>query len=160
MTQNKIKPVLQLVLSIVIVELVGFCSSLLAGDIAGKYEALNKAPLSPPGAVFGPVWIVLYLLMGISIFLIIRTNTDEKSKRNAVGIFVVQLALNFLWSILFFGGSSFWFAAVIILLLDAAVITCIVWFKKLSTLAAGLMVPYLLWILFATYLNIAFAIIN
>ena len=136
MTKNKLIPILQLILAVVVVELVGFCSSLLAGDIAGKYAMLNKAPLSPPGSVFGPVWIVLYLLMGI------------------------QLLLNFLWSILFFGGSSFWLAAVVILLLDAAVIACIVWFKKISTLAAGLMVPYLLWILFATYLNIAFAILN
>ena len=98
--------------------------------------------------------------MGIAIFLVLRTNTDEKLKRSAAGLFVIQLLLNFLWSILFFGGSSFWLAAVVILLLDAAVIACIVWFKKISTLAAGLMVPYLLWILFATYLNIAFAILN
>ena len=99
-----------------------FCSSLLAGDIAGKYAMLNKAPLSPPGSVFGPVWIVLYLLMGIAIFLVLRTNTDDQLKRSALGLFVIQLLLNFLWSILFFGGSSFWLAAIIILLLDAAVI--------------------------------------
>ena len=108
MTKNKLIPILQLILAVVVVELVGFCSSLLAGDIAGKYAMLNKAPLSPPGSVFGPVWIVLYLLMGIAIFLVLRTNTDEKLKRSAAGLFVIQLLLNFLWSILFFGGSSFW----------------------------------------------------
>ena len=123
MTKNKLTPILQLILAIVVVELVGFCSSLLAGDIAGKYAMLNKAPLSPPGSVFGPVWIVLYLLMGIAIFLVLRTNTDDQLKRSALGLFVIQLLLNFLWSILFFGG-------------------------------------YLIWILFATYLNIAFAVIN
>ena len=160
MTKNKLTPILQLILAIVVVELVGFCSSLLAGDIAGKYAMLNKAPLSPPGSVFGPVWIVLYLLMGIAIFLVLRTNTDDQLKRSALGLFVIQLLLNFLWSILFFGGSSFWLAAIIILLLDAAVIACIVWFRKISNLAAGLMVPYLIWILFSTYLNIAFAVIN
>ena len=93
MTKNKLIPILQLILAVVVVELVGFCSSLLAGDIAGKYAMLNKAPLSPPGSVFGPVWIVLYLLMGIAIFLVLRTNTDEKLKRSAAGLFGRQLLL-------------------------------------------------------------------
>ncbi len=105
MTKNKLIPILQLILAVVVVELVGFCSSLLAGDIAGKYAMLNKAPLSPPGSVFGPVWIVLYLLMGIAIFLVLRTNTDEKLKRSAAGLFVIQLLLNFLWSILFLAAA-------------------------------------------------------
>ncbi|MEG0378078.1 MAG: TspO/MBR family protein [Eubacterium sp.] len=160
MNKEKIISILQLIITVIFVAGIGFLSSVFAGDIQGKYEAMVKAPLAPPAFVFGPVWSVLYLLIAISLFLIIKAHCSKEKRRFAIILFFIQLALNFVWSIVFFGGNFLFGAAVIIILLDISVIACIYYFRKISTKAAVLMVPYLLWILFATYLNIAFAIVN
>lgn len=151
---------LTLALAIIGTEFVGFLSSLFAGDIRAMYDSLEKIPLSPPGGLFGIVWPILYLLLGISLYLIITSDANSRQKQMAYLIYAVQLFLNFLWSIVFFGGDKMGLAIIIILLLDAAVVYQIFYYRKISMLSAYLLVPYLLWLLFATYLNIGFALVN
>ena len=148
----------QVLLFILVVEAVGFLSSLLAGDISGVYAALIKPPLAPPGIVFGIVWPVLYALMGISAYLVYA---EQKTlKTNEMFYFAAQLILNFIWSPVFFGIKLFWAAAVVVVILDILVIYTAYLFGKVKKAAKWLLVPYIIWILFATYLNIAIAILN
>lgn len=146
--------------TIIFTELIGSLSGLLAGDIRGMYETFEKIPLAPPGSLFGIVWPILYLLMGISLYLVIVSSARQTYKKNAYFIYGVQLFLNFTWSLIFFGGSQMGLAIINILLLDVIVAYQIFYYRKISTGSAILLVPYLIWILFATYLNIGFALIN
>ena len=97
-----------LILSIVVVELIGSLSGLLAGNIKSIYTSLKLPPLSPPAAVFGPVWIILYLLIGVAGYLVIKDTTSRTQKTINLSLFGSQLLLNFIWSIVFFGGNSYW----------------------------------------------------
>lgn len=148
----------KVLLFIIGVELVGMLSGLLSGDMKGLYSSLVKPPLSPPGWVFGVVWLVLYALMGIAAYLVYQQKTPES--KDAIFWFEIQLGVNFLWSIIFFRYQLFWAAFVAIVLLDLLVIYTIGLFRKIDKTAARLMIPYLLWILFATYLNLGVAILN
>ncbi|MDI9383965.1 MAG: TspO/MBR family protein [Verrucomicrobiota bacterium] len=121
------------------------------------YQQLEKPPLTPPGWVFGPVWTVLYILILISIVLWVRS----KGKAYPVltsAILVVHLAANFVWTPLFFGMQSPLLAFIDILLLDATLIILIYLFRKSSLSAAYLLLPYLAWVSFATYLNLMFVL--
>lgn len=149
-----------LLLCIVIPEGVGMLSTLFSGDVTGKYLAFVKPPLSPPNWLFGIVWPVLYLLMGLALFFIFCSSAEPAVKRNAYMLFVAQLLLNFLWSIVFFGQSQLWVAAIVLVILDILVFLCISAFWKIDSVAGICLVPYMAWISFATYLNIAFAILN
>jgi benzodiazapine receptor len=144
--------------SIIGVELVGFLSGILAGDIKAIYHQLTLPPLSPPSSLFGIVWPLLYLMMGITLFLLIQTPSPAR-KSNLI-LFGAQLFLNFIWSIVFFGASNRWISFGIIIVLDALLILCIAQFRKSNRFAAYLLVPYLIWILFATYLTLGTAILN
>lgn len=116
------------------------------------YEQLNKPALTPPSGIFSPVWTVLYILIVIAILLYYKTPGKEN-----VGIIttllVLHLAANFIWTYLFFGLHSPLLALVDIIFLDITLIILIVLFGKASMLSGGLLIPYLLWVLFATYLN-------
>lgn len=124
------------------------------------YRRLMKPALNPPDWIFGPVWTILYILMIVAAWTIWRTETYRRSKVLALGIFAGQLVLNAAWSWLFFGLHEPGWALVDILLLDLAVALMILRFWQVSRLAGLLMVPYLLWILFATYLNWAILQLN
>jgi len=93
---------LHLFIFIVVVEIIGILSGVLAGDIKAHYLALNLPFLSPPAAVFGPVWSLLYLLIGVSGYLVLNDSPSRKATRTNFWLFVGQLALNFCWSIVFF----------------------------------------------------------
>lgn len=123
------------------------------------YETLNKPALNPPNWVFAPVWTALYLMMAVSSWLVWRQST-QGSTRGALALFGVQLTLNGLWSWLFFGRHSIGGALVDIVLLWGAILAVIFAFKKFSRPAAWLMVPYLLWVSFAVYLNLAYWLLN
>lgn len=97
--------------------------------------------------------------MGIALFLIVR-EPGSREKSTALALFAVQLFLNFIWSIIFFAGGMLWVAFAIVLALDVAVLLCLIRFIPLNKFASWLFAPYLVWILFATYLNIAFALLN
>lgn len=121
--------------------------------IPGWYASLQKPFLNPPNAVFGPVWTVLYALMGASLYLVIRTEGPEALKRTAVFLFGVQLALNTLWSWLFFGLKNPGLALADIVLLWAAILAAMVCFRRLSRPAFWMFLPYLCWVGFAVFLN-------
>ena len=127
-------------------------------NIPTWYSALEKPPLNPPREVFGPVWTTLYIMMGVALYLYWQSPRPEK--REGFIAFGVQLALNTLWSIVFFGMQSPWGGVVVIVALIVAIIVNIVKFNILNGVSAWLLVPYLMWVLFATYLTVSIALLN
>lgn len=123
--------------------------------IGGWYRTLKKPPFNPPDAVFGPVWSVLYLLMGVAAYLVEREGGDGGRTSAARAFNGVQLGLNALWSLLFFGRRSPLAGMIEIGFLWVAILLTIVAYWRISRLAALLLVPYLLWTTFATALNVA-----
>ncbi len=149
-----------LIISILTAELVGVLSGLLSGNFKEVYQMIDQPPLSPPGWAFPIVWTVLYALMGTAAYLITRTLADSKQKQDALLFYAVQLLVNFLWSIVFFRFEQFGISVAVILLLDILVLITIVKFFQINKIAAYLLIPYFLWILFATYLNIGVYLLN
>lgn len=138
----------------------GIVGALTASKTKEVYAALIKPPLAPPGWLFLPVWAVLYVLMGIALYLVGESGASKAEKRNAYIAFGVQLALNVLWPIVFFLFEQIGWAAAVILALLFAVAVTMVLFMKCSRTAARLLLPYLAWVAFASYLNIGFALLN
>lgn len=132
---------------------VGSISSLLSGNGMAAFEQVNQPPLSPPGFIFPVVWTILYTFMGIASYLILTSGGDKKDIRRAITFYTAQLAVNFFWSIFFFRFSWYLFSFLWLLLLWGLILLCIHLFQKISKPAAWLMVPYLLWVTFAGYLN-------
>jgi tryptophan-rich sensory protein len=123
------------------------------------YQTLNKPFFTPPSWLFGPVWTTLYVLMGISLGIVWRLNKSAQ-RTNGIRIFALQIALNAFWSIAFFGLRSPLFGLIVIIPLWLAILQTIRAFKKLSAPAANLLIPYLLWVSFATFLNLAIFLLN
>ena len=121
------------------------------------YANLNK-PFDVPSIVFPIVWVILYILMGISIYIISEDKYKDKTK--AYTLYIVQLIMNSLWTLFFFGFNWYTFSAIWIILLLIAVILMIISFFKIDKKAAYLQIPYVLWLLFALYLNVSIAIMN
>ena len=144
----------KLIKSIAITLIAGGLSAFLTRNSMETFEALNQPPLSPPGWLFPIVWTILYILMGISLYLILQSDADEETVQEAQKIFYFQLALNFLWPLLFFNMGWFLLAFVELLVLWGAVISMIRQFAQTSKLAAYLNIPYLIWLTFAAYLNL------
>ncbi|HLC88105.1 MAG TPA: TspO/MBR family protein [Patescibacteria group bacterium] len=151
----------KLVFCIIGCELVGITGSLFtASSISDWYAILNKPFFSPPNWIFAPVWTILYLMMGISAFLIWQKGLKKKGVRESLNLFLVQLALNFFWSIFFFGLKSPLVALICIIALWYAIYLTIKAFSKISKTASKLLIPYLLWVSFATILNLSLVILN
>jgi tryptophan-rich sensory protein len=151
----------KLALSILLPLLVGGSSGwATAQGVRDWYPTLVKPPFNPPAWVFGPVWTLLYLMMGISLFLIWKEGLASSAVRWAVSAFAVQLVLNFAWSFLFFWAQSPGWAFAEILLLWAAIVWTLVLFFRVSTLAGWLMTPYLAWVTFASVLNASIWLLN
>ncbi len=138
----------------------GALSGLLSGDAMASFEQLKQPPLSPPGIVFPIVWNILYALMGVSTYLIVQSNASHQEKREALSIYVLQLIFNALWSFFFFGTGAYLFAFVWLCALWLLIVWMIKRFTPISSLAAWLQVPYLLWVSFAGYLNLAIPLLN
>lgn len=149
----------KLLACIIGVELIGSLSGFFAGDIPAVYAQLNKPFLAPPGNIVGIVWTVLYALIGLALFLVIDSK-EAKSKTTSYFLFGIQLVLNFIWSIIFFGGSHFWIASFISLFLLITILFSIREFRSISKGAAICFIPYLIWICYATYLSFGLAILN
>ncbi|MBU5362800.1 tryptophan-rich sensory protein [Enterococcus raffinosus] len=149
----------KLLACIIGVELIGSISGFFAGDIPAVYAQLNKPFLAPPGNIVGIIWTVLYALIGLALFLVIDSKVP-KNKTLAYFLFGIQLVLNFIWSIIFFGGSHFWIASFISLFLLITIIFSIREFRATSKGAAICFIPYLIWIIYATYLSFGLAILN
>lgn len=148
----KVNTSIKLILALVICQAAGLIGSIFtAPAIPRWYASLVKPSFNPPNWVFGPVWITLYVLMGVSLFLVWKQE-DGKTKA-AIYVFFLQLALNTLWTPLFFGLEMPLAAFVVIILLWIAILVTILKFYKFSKLASYLLVPYILWVSFAAVLN-------
>ena len=144
-----------LLIFVVSAELVGALSALFAGNFSAFYLEIIQPPLSPPAVVFPIVWAILYALMGISAYLV-----STSGKPYSLKIYNIQLAVNFLWSIVFFRFRLLKLSALLAVLLLMLVGVMMIQFCRVRKISAGLNIPYLLWSAFATYLAIAICIIN
>ena len=152
----KSSDILKVVFSILICQAAGFLGSLATTpSIATWYKTVAKPSFNPPNAIFGPVWLSLYLMMSISLFLVWRQWGAAKGVRPALIIFFVQLALNTLWSVLFFGLHQPMWAFFEIVILWLFILLTMIVFWRLSRVAGLLLLPYLLWVSFASALNFA-----
>jgi tryptophan-rich sensory protein len=156
----KINEIAKLAVSIVLCQLAGFLGSLFTTPaIPTWYQTLNKPFFTPPNWIFSPVWISLFILMGISLFYVLR-RPDHPQFKKALIFFFVQLMLNVLWSAAFFGLKSRFLGLVDIVLLWIAILFTILNFFKVSKFAGVLLIPYLLWVSFATLLNFSLWMLN
>jgi benzodiazapine receptor len=148
------------IISIVVPLAIGGISGIAtAGEINGWYSSLNKPSFNPPNWLFGPVWTSLYLFMGISLFMVWK-ETSSRQRNSALLIFCIQLLLNFLWSFLFFYFKNIGIALIEIFLLWILIILMIRSFYIVNKIAALMNTPYLLWVTFASILNLAYFILN
>lgn len=147
-----------LVIAILIPLAVGFLSSLLSQNTSTTYETLIKPDISPPGYLFPIVWTILYILMGISSYLIYTSDSENKTK--ALNIYAAQLIFNFFWSIIFFRYNNYLLAFLWLLVLIMLIIAMIKSFYEIKPIAGILQVFYLLWCLFAAYLNLNIYLLN
>ncbi len=148
----------ELVISILIPLLLGFLVGLLIMPSMNDYQKLLRPELTPPSYIFPIVWTVLYILMGISFYLISTTNSFYKGRGTL--LYFTQLFMNLLWSIIFFIFKLRFFAFIWIIILIILIIMMIYNFYKIYKKAAYLQIPYLLWTLFAAYLNLSFYLLN
>ena len=138
---------------------VGGLSALVSGGM-GSYGSFVQPPLSPPGWLFPVVWTVLYLLMGYASYRVLMSDAPKEEIRKALILYGAQLFLNFIWSPIFFGLGWYWAAFVVLLALWALVFLTIRAFSKIDEKAADLLLPYILWLSFAGYLNFGVALLN
>lgn len=157
----KMSDTFKLIVAIGVCELAGIIGSVFTTpSIAGWYAELAKPELAPPNWVFAPVWTTLFALMGIAAFLVWKKGLERRDVKIALGIFAGQLVLNTFWSIIFFGLHSPGGALFEMIFLWLAILATIIAFAKISRPAAWLLVPYILWVSFAMYLNYSIWILN
>jgi benzodiazapine receptor len=146
--------IIKLLISIAVCQLAGFIGSLFTTPaIPNWYASLNKPSFTPPNWLFSPVWISLYFLMGISLFIVWHVGFKEQNVKIAIAIFAIQLILNSLWSVVFFGSKSPLGGFIVIIFLWIAILATIISFFKISKAAGILLTPYILWVSFAAVLN-------
>lgn len=151
----------KLAVSIVVCQLAGIIGSFFTtASISTWYVTLEKPFFTPPGWAFAPVWITLYLLMGISAYIIWSKGLDKPAVRFSMAAFGVQLALNAFWSVAFFGMRSPLFGLIVIVALWAAILATILGFMRISTKAALLLVPYITWVSLAALINLSIFLLN
>ena len=138
---------------------VGGLAALLSGGM-DTYKTLNQPPLSPPGWVFPIVWSVLYLLMGYASYRVLMSGAEKAEIKKALTFYGIQLFLNFLWPIVFFGLQWYFAAFVLLLVLWAFIYLTMYYFGQIDDTAENLLIPYLLWVTFAGYLNLGVALLN
>ena len=147
--------------SICITLLAGFIGSFFNREsIPTWYETINKPFFNPPNWVFAPVWTALFILMGVSLYLVWTSRKKGKIFNIAIGLFAVQLALNILWSFFFFYLQSPFSALIEIIILWFAILFTIIYFFRISKAAGYLLLPYIAWVSFAALLNFAIFLIN
>lgn len=142
-------------------EVIGSLGSIFtAPAIPTWYNTLTKPSLNPPNWIFAPVWTTLFFLMGISAYLIWRYGWEKKQVKSALYIFILQFAFNVFWSIAFFGLKSPFLGLLVIIILWILILLTIMKFSKINKRAGWLLLPYLLWVTFAAYLNFAIFLLN
>lgn len=139
---------------------VGILAALLTGGGMKTFAQLNKPPLSPPGWLFPVVWTILYILMGVASCLVYREGPKRPAVTSALSVYGLQLLVNFLWPVFFFSFGWYLFSFFWLVLLWLLIAVTIFRFAKVSKTAAYLMIPYLLWVTFAGYLNFGIYLLN
>lgn len=150
----------QLLLCIGIPLAVGGLSAWVTRDAMKDFESLNQPPLSPPGWLFPVVWTVLFILMGIASYLVVRSQGSEKMVKRALIFYGIQLGFNFLWSILFFNLGLYLVSFFWLVLLWCLILLTTLQFSTLDRRTFWLMLPYLAWVAFAGYLNLGIYWLN
>lgn len=155
------------IITIAICLFMGYLAGIsLKADNFSWYNSLNRSPLNPPNIIFPIAWSILYLLIGISIAIIINKYIDEqdleikKNIKNYIFLFIIQFILNLFWTYIFFGLKSPLFGFIEIIILDILIIITIMKFKTISKAASYILIPYILWCLFASYLTLHVLIFN
>jgi tryptophan-rich sensory protein len=161
MAQNTKKYILKLVVSIVGCLAAGAIGSIFTRSaIPTWYASLQKPFFTPPNWLFAPAWTLLYILMGIAAFMVWRKGLENRQVRIALIVFLVQLVLNALWSVVFFGLESPLYGLVVISIMWIAILVTAIKFFRISRVASLLMWPYLLWVTFAAVLNASIWLLN
>jgi translocator protein len=151
---------IKLVISIGLPLAIGAFAGMYTSEAVPEWYAnLNKPSFNPPGWVFGPAWTALYILMGISLFLVWK-EAPGQARNLAMGVFFFQLALNFAWSFIFFYSKMIGPALIEIIVLWISIVIMMVLFYKIRPLAAWINIPYLLWVSFASVLNASYFVLN
>jgi len=155
------RDILRLVISVVSCQCAGLIGSIFTTPaIPTWYASLEKPFFTPPNWLFAPAWFTLYVLMGVAAFIVWRKGLGKRGVKSALVIFLVQLVINALWSIVFFGLKSPIAGAVVIIVLWIAILFTILKFFRLSVVAGALLIPYILWVSFATALNVSIWMLN
>ena len=156
-----IRDIFKLIVCVVACLAAGAIGSIFTrGAIPTWYATLEKPAFNPPNWLFAPVWTLLYILMGIAAFLVWRKGSENRQVRIALIVFLVQLVLNALWSVVFFGLESPLYGLIVIVVLWVAILFTVLRFFRISWAASGLMWPYLLWVTFAAVLNASIWLLN
>lgn len=157
--KNVLKKYGRFIVSVLIALAVGGLSALLSGKGSSTlYESVKTPPLSPPAAVFPIVWTALYILMGVSAAVVYEKCGDNVA--SALKLYILSLAVNFSWTLVFFNARAFFPALMLIAALIALVIATVAGYAKFDRTAAALQIPYLLWVCFAAYLNAGIWLLN
>ena len=139
---------------------VGTVAAYLTRGAQISFGMMSKPPLSPPAWLFPVVWTILYVLMGIASYLVYQQGSERKDVKEALKVYLIQLAFNFFWSIFFFNLEWYLFSFIWLVALWGLILVTILKFNKISKPAAYLMIPYLIWVTFAGYLNLAIYMLN
>lgn len=150
----------KLILNLAIPLAVGGLSALITKNSMEMFSQIEKPPLSPPGWLFPVVWTILYVLMGVSAYIVQKTNGSKTKKDSAIAVYTLQLIFNFFWSIIFFNLKAYLFAFLWLLVLWILVLWNVISFYKINKTAGLFMLPYLIWVTFAGYLNFGIFLLN
>ncbi len=149
-----------LLISVAVPLIVGGIAGLISRGGMAAFAMMNKPPLSPPGWLFPVVWTLLYILMGVAAYLVLNSGAPQQAVERALKVYGIQLVFNFFWTFWFFNLQWYFFAFFWLIVLWILILVTIVLFSRVSKTAAWLMVPYLLWVTFAGYLNLGIALLN
>jgi len=147
---NSIKLIIAIAIPVAVGAISGFFT---ATGVESWYQTINKPSWNPPGWIFAPVWTTLYIMMGVALFLVWKSDSSDILKKTAITLFTIQLVLNFFWSFIFFDQHQIGWALVEIIAMWIFILLTIFAFGNISKLAAWLLVPYISWVSFATILN-------
>jgi len=147
---NIVKAIIAIAIPLIVAGTSGFFT---VTGVESWYQTIQKPSWNPPNWIFGPVWTTLYVMMGIALFLVWKEDTSTELKKIAIGLFSVQLILNFFWSFIFFGQQQPGWALIEIVALWIFILLTIFAFAQVNKTAAWLLVPYISWVSFATILN-------
>lgn len=149
-----------LIICIIIPLIVGIISGFLSRGSMETFQLLNKPPLSPPGWIFPVVWTILFILMGISSYLVFTSSQGAETVKRALIIYALQLTINFFWPIFFFRFELYLFSFMWLVVLWVFILITIILFYRIVKPAAYFMIPYMLWVTYAGYLNLSIYLLN